>query len=146
MQGKWTAVTVIKTADAATAVAFSPTDYDQRYALDGKEINVLTLLTTGRRRVAIGLENGYILIYSSSTNPSEWELELTIDSSYVPRLMASLCSTDQGSRNAHVDQIHRVAWRPLGTKEEGGGGIIKKQLASCSEDHTLRILNVLLKV
>ena len=38
-----------------------------------------------RRRVAIGLENGHILIYSSmSGNPSEWELDLTIDSSYVP--------------------------------------------------------------
>jgi hypothetical protein len=54
--------------------------------------------------------------------------------------------TDKGSRSAHVDQIHRLAWRPLTTTEEGGEGVIKKQLASCSEDHTLRILNVLLKV
>lgn len=109
MEGKWTSVKVIKTVEAATAVAFSHIDLDQR------------------RRVAIGLENGHILIYSSTVeNPSEWELELTIDSS-----------------NAHVDQIHRVAWRPLTTEE---GGVIKKQLASCSEDHTSRILNVLLKV
>jgi len=101
---------MIFTPDAATAVAFSPTDCDQR------------------RRVAIGLESGHILIYSSSANPSEWQLELTVDSS-----------------SAHVDQIHRIAWRPLITKE-AGGRIIKKQLASCSEDHTLRILSVLLKV
>jgi len=112
VEGKWTSAEVIKTAEAATAVAFSPTDCDQR------------------RRVAIGLENGHISIHSSSAaNPSRWELELTIDPS-----------------SAHVDQIHRLAWRPLATKEEGGGGVIKKQLASCSEDHTLRILNVLLKV
>ena len=110
-------------------------------------VGVLTLPTINRRRVAIGLENGHILIYSSSsTNPSEWRLELTIDSSYVPRLTISLCPADHFSRNAHVEQIHRIAWRPLTAKEEGGGGTIKKQLASCSEDHTLRILNVLLKV
>ena len=47
------------------------------------EVSMLTLIIN-RRRVAIGLENGHILIYSSpSANPSEWELELTIDSSYV---------------------------------------------------------------
>jgi elongator complex protein 2 len=108
---------------------------------------MLILLTTNRRRVAIGLENGHILIYSSSSaNPSEWELELTVDSLYVSGLTTSSHPNDQSPRNAHVDQIHRVAWRPPITKEERGGGIIKKQLASCSEDHTLRILNVLLKV
>jgi hypothetical protein len=109
-------------------------------------INVSTLLVINRRRVAIGLENGHILIYSStSTNPSGWELELTIGPLYVLRLPVSPQVADPDFRNAHVDQIHRVAWRPLTTKGEGEG-VIKKQLASCSEDHTLRILNVLLKV
>ena len=109
--------------------------------------NNILLLIMNRRRVAIGLENGHISIYSSSaTNPSKWELELTIDSSYVPSVTGSLHPADKSPRSAHVDQIHRLAWRPLTTKEEGGGGVIKKQLASCSEDHTLRILNVLLKV
>lgn len=31
-EGRWTSVVVIKTVEAATAVAFSPTDSDQRYA------------------------------------------------------------------------------------------------------------------
>ena len=84
--GKWTSIAVIKTAEAATAVAFSPTDYDERYArflTYHIEIGVPILILTvkNRRRVAIGLENGHILIHSSTrTNPSEWELELTIDS------------------------------------------------------------------
>ena len=48
-----------------------------------------------RRRVAIGLENGHILIYSSmSGSPSEWEFELTIGSSYVPYRETSLSHAD----------------------------------------------------
>ena len=43
LDGRWTPVMVIKTADAATAVAFSPTDFDQRHALDGKVFITLWL-------------------------------------------------------------------------------------------------------
>lgn len=46
MDRKWTSVKVIKTIDAATAVAFSPPDYDQRYALDRKAFITLTPLSS----------------------------------------------------------------------------------------------------
>ncbi|KAF5331613.1 hypothetical protein D9611_007734 [Ephemerocybe angulata] len=96
----WSAVETIKTPEAATAVAISSTG-------------------SQRRRLAVGLENGHILVYSCPVNNArEWKLESTVD-----------------SRVAHVDHIHRLSWRP----KTGGGST---QLASCSDDGTLRILNV----
>ncbi|TEB30200.1 WD40 repeat-like protein [Coprinellus micaceus] len=78
----------------------------------------VTTSVSQRRHLAVGLENGHICIYSSLTNrPKDWKLDSTID-----------------SRMAHVDHIHRLAWRP---KTNGS-----TQLASCSDDGTLRILNV----
>ncbi|KAF8165405.1 WD40 repeat-like protein [Crassisporium funariophilum] len=75
-----------------------------------------------RRSLAIGLETGEILIYSAlSSSPSEWRLDETIS-----------------SRLAHVDHIHRLSWRP---SRQG-----VNELASCSEDGTLRILRVQLTV
>jgi len=63
---------------------------------DARHVRACMLMSVvDRRRVAIGLENGHVLIYSSmSGNPSEWELELTIDSSYVPRRKTSIRPTD----------------------------------------------------
>lgn len=88
LDGKWTPVKVLKTAEAATAVAFSPTDFDQRS--EGPQKDQISVLILHRRRVAIGLENGHILIYSSAcTKLSEWGLELAIDSSYDPHLTTS---------------------------------------------------------
>ncbi|KAH9951818.1 WD40 repeat-like protein [Amylocystis lapponica] len=98
--GDWLAVTTIKTSDAATAVAFAPSEFDSR------------------RRLAIGLESGHVLIYSSHSNISEWRLDLTVD-----------------SRTAHVDQIHHLIWRPYSSNAT-------MQLASCSEDSTLKVLTV----
>lgn len=72
-----------------------------------------------RRHLAIGLETGDIVIYSNKIGPSasDWRTELSIDTSI-----------------AHVDHIHRLSWRPtVGSSSE---------LASCSEDGTLRILQV----
>ncbi|CCM03407.1 uncharacterized protein FIBRA_05538 [Fibroporia radiculosa] len=97
---KWTAACAIKTIDAATAVAFAPSDL-------------------GRRIMGIGLESGEIVIYSCATATiSDWQLELSID-----------------SRTAHVDQIHRLMYRPSNDSTT-------MQLASCSEDNTLKILTV----
>ncbi|KAI0939553.1 hypothetical protein AcV5_000934 [Taiwanofungus camphoratus] len=98
---KWTSVSTIRTAEAATAVAFAPSD------------------RANRRRLAIGLESGEIQIYSClQTSSSEWSLDLTID-----------------FRTAHVDQIHRLMWRPTTDNTT-------MQLASCSEDSTLKVLTV----
>ncbi|KAL6306683.1 WD40 repeat-like protein [Sparassis latifolia] len=96
---KWTAVATIKTKEAATAIGFSTVNADNR------------------RRLAVGLESGGILIYSSAeADATEWRLDLTMNSCI-----------------AHVDQIHRLIWRPYSDNLE---------LASCSEDSTLKILTV----
>ncbi|KIM46249.1 hypothetical protein M413DRAFT_16963 [Hebeloma cylindrosporum] len=95
--GHWNAISTIKTSQAATAVAFAPGNGE-------------------KRRLAIGLENGEILIYwGLCTTTSDWRLDETV------------CS-----RLAHVDHIHRMAWRPSSTHPD--------ELATCSEDGTLRIL------
>jgi elongator complex protein 2 len=95
--GGWKPISTIKTSQAATAVAFSPGNGQ-------------------RRRLAIGLENGEILIYwGLSTSAAEWRLDEKIS-----------------SRLAHVDHIHRMAWRPSFTNPD--------ELATCSQDGTLRIL------
>lgn len=98
---QWAAVATLKTVEAATALTFAPKSTD------------------GRSTLAIGLENGAILIYSCpQDNWVDWRLDLTIDSS-----------------TAHVDHIHRLECRPC-TNDAG------MQLASCSEDNTLKILTV----
>jgi len=107
----WTTVAILKEKEAATAVAFSPLDLDDR------------------RRLAVGLETGQILIYSSAKDsPSDWRLDLTIHSDL-----------------AHTDQIHRLSWRPS-PASHGDQSLIKKQLASCGEDHTLRVTSVQVKM
>ncbi|KAI9067625.1 WD40 repeat-like protein [Trametes sanguinea] len=71
------------------------------------------------RTLAVGLESGEILLFASPREkPSQWSLTLTID-----------------SRLAHVDHIHRLAWRPTGNHDV-------QQLASCGEDGTLKLLTV----
>lgn len=73
---------------------------------------------TARRLVAIGLESGEILIYSNAVDGIVgWKLEHTISSSL-----------------AHIDQIHRLSWRPSSGKST--------MLASCSEDGTIKVLVV----
>ncbi|EPT02855.1 hypothetical protein FOMPIDRAFT_1159982 [Fomitopsis schrenkii] len=74
----------------------------------------------GRRRVMfIGLESGVVLLYTSpADDASQWKHDLTVD-----------------SRLAHVDHIHHLACRP----SDDSTAI---QLASCSEDNTLKILSV----
>ncbi|KAH9894323.1 WD40 repeat-like protein [Cubamyces lactineus] len=71
------------------------------------------------RTLAVGLESGEILLFASPREtPSQWTCTSTID-----------------TRLAHVDQIHRLAWRPTGNHDV-------QQLASCGEDGTLKLLTV----
>ncbi|THV08623.1 WD40 repeat-like protein [Dendrothele bispora CBS 962.96] len=72
-----------------------------------------------RRLLAIGMENGHISIYSN-TGGNTWSLELSLDSS-----------------KAHVNHITRLSWRPQISPED-----CPRELATCSEDSTLRILIV----
>jgi len=94
-------VITIKLDEAATAVAIHRRDSD------------------GVRRIAIGLENGEILIYTNSNSRvSTWDKVLSID----PRL-------------AHVDRIHQLQWRSSNETST-------MDLATCSEDGTLKVLIV----
>ncbi|KAF8351519.1 WD40-repeat-containing domain protein [Amanita rubescens] len=70
----------------------------------------------GRRKLAIGLETGEISIYTNDEEIADWRLTVT--------------------KPLHIDQIHRVAWRLNHNKNS-------TELASCSEDGTLKILDVL---
>jgi len=98
----WSVIHVIKLKEGATAVDFLPADSHQR------------------RRLAVGLENGEVIVYASALKtPDSWQTEVHLDSSV-----------------AHVDQIHRLAWRPKNSAE----GVY--ELAVCSEDRSLRIIRL----
>ncbi|KAM5535687.1 hypothetical protein V8D89_010674 [Ganoderma adspersum] len=98
---KWEGVATVQVNAAATAVAFHP-----------------DVAGSPTRMLAVGLESGEILIFTSSRDtPSQWTSALTI-----------------GRDSAHIDHIHRLVWRP------GEGNA--HQLASCSEDGTLKLLTV----
>ncbi|KAF8913841.1 WD40-repeat-containing domain protein [Gymnopilus junonius] len=94
----WNVAFTIKTPQPSTAVAFAPKK-------------------DRKRLLAVGLENGEILIYSQLDTSAEWSLEKTIT-----------------SKIAHIDHIHRMAWRPSNDNNN--------ELATCSEDGTLRIIKV----
>ncbi|KAI0049599.1 WD40 repeat-like protein [Auriscalpium vulgare] len=70
------------------------------------------------RTLAVGIESGEILVYAS-TSVTEWQLSLTVKAGA-----------------AHIDHIHQLAWRPATVHTDA------RQLASCSEDGTLKILTV----
>ncbi|KAI0699397.1 WD40 repeat-like protein [Cytidiella melzeri] len=112
---KWTPEATLQLPEAATAVAFT------------SESLLLPISTTPahgceRRHLAIGLESGEIALYSNDISaPQEWHKGVLISSQF-----------------AHVGQIHRLAWRP------GQTGSVR-QLASCSEDGTLKVLEVHIK-
>jgi len=97
---KWKAMADFKLAEAATTVAFAPLD----------ELNERTL--------AIGLETGNILLFTS-TDGVNWRMSLEIDAGL-----------------AHIDHIHQLAWRPGKQTTED------RQIASCAEDGTLKIYAV----
>ncbi|KAI5124733.1 hypothetical protein M0805_005368 [Coniferiporia weirii] len=95
----------IKTKEACTAIAFAPAEGN------------------GLRLLAVGLENGEIIVYSNSAEkPEKWVQHLCLNNSV-----------------AHVDQVHRMEWRP---RRADHLGVAQYQLATCSEDGTLRILRV----
>ncbi|KEP47202.1 RNA polymerase II elongator subunit [Rhizoctonia solani 123E] len=92
------ALCTIKLKEAATAVALS--EYG------------------ARRILAIGLENGHVLLYASALDaPDTWTHETAFDSTV-----------------ASVGQVHRLSWQPGCTNPQ--------RLAMCSEDWTTRVLDV----
>jgi elongator complex protein 2 len=92
--------------------------------------------TALRRLLAVGLESGAIHIFANDVAaPADWHVHTVLDSRCArawpvspPALLTILLSI------AHVDHVYQLAWRPrMG---------IGAQLASCSEDGTLRILDI----
>ncbi|QRV90853.1 elongator complex protein 2 [Ceratobasidium sp. AG-Ba] len=95
------AITTIKLKEAATAVAL----------VDHLE----------RRILAIGLETGHVLLYSSTLDsPDKWTYDATLDSNLVS-----------------VGQVHRLNWQPTNQLD-----VSPKRLAMCSEDRTVRVLDI----
>ncbi|KZS97971.1 WD40 repeat-like protein [Sistotremastrum niveocremeum HHB9708] len=103
----WKNLAVLKLDEAATAVD-------------------VAVFPDSRNAMAIGLENGVVLIYSCREDTlAKWTLELTLDSTLA-------C-------NSH---IFRVLWRPTIDATNPHNRI----LAICSEDRTLRVVNINLAV
>ena len=78
---KWTAVADLKLSEAVTAVAFAPPDASDEF--------VVTCISkvgcadfSERRMLAVGLENGNILLLTSS-DVVKWEMSLEIKAGFV---------------------------------------------------------------
>ncbi|KAG9074746.1 hypothetical protein FS749_013663 [Ceratobasidium sp. UAMH 11750] len=98
------AIATLKLKEAATAVAL--TDHLER------------------RVLAVGLETGHVLLYTSASDlPGKWTCEATLDGSI-----------------ASAGHVHRLAWQ-TGKQLD----VNMKRLAMCSEDRTMRILDVYFK-
>ena len=78
-----------------------------------------------------------MILSSALESSSEWQEELVIDSRYVATSVIDFENTNLtlSGRYAHIDQVHRLAWRP-------GADRMAKELASCSEDGTVKVLRV----
>jgi len=99
------------------------------------------MYTNPRRKMAVGFENGTIHILSNVLSDATlWRLDTVIDKGSIsPFCSLSFLKLTLFSI-AHDNQIHRLSWRPAVTKEDGNGKGIGEQLASCSEDGTLKVL------
>ncbi|PBL02467.1 WD40 repeat-like protein [Armillaria gallica] len=82
-------------------------------------VDFSTVDKQNRRYLAIGLETGEILVYSNTVLTTDWQHQLTVDTGM-----------------AHVNHVHRLSWRPSPVE------VTRKELASCSEDGTLKIVIV----
>ncbi|KAL5487931.1 ELP2_1 [Sanghuangporus weigelae] len=98
-----------------------------RHTIKLKEAATAVALTEaspdGRRLLAIGTENGEISIYDGlKETPEKWTQQVCL-----------------GKSIAHLGQIHRMSWRP---RRQDGEIVSGYQLATCSEDGTLRIIRI----
>ncbi|KAF5393966.1 hypothetical protein D9757_000085 [Collybiopsis confluens] len=101
----WRCISTLKMENAATAVDFTAFDQDK-------------FVKDYLRYLAIGLENGTIVLFSG-TRTNSWNVEHTISPEFT-----------------HIGPINRLRWRPEFTARS------TRELASCGEDGTLRILTV----
>ena len=77
---KWNPVADFKLAEAATAVAFAPSDASDECVHFVPFIECTDVLM--RRMLAVGLETGSILLFTS-TDGMDWKMSLEIDAGYV---------------------------------------------------------------
>ena len=115
-----TPLLTIKTKEAATAISISSKDAEHD------------------RLLAIGLENGDIYVYvNEDAELRTWKEKCALDRRFGILKMTAGSTTDCPYSIAHTDQIHRLSWRPCLPRNPG-----THQLASCSEDGTLRVITI----
>ena len=86
--------------------------------------------------LAVGLETGEIYIHCNLIDfPEKWEITCLIPVGYDWFILFFTWDSAFPHSIAHVDQVHRLAWRSTDEPTE-------KRLASCSEDGTVKILVV----
>lgn len=90
---KWTTIADLKLPSAATAVAFAPSDESDEFVIHRTLFEYANVPT--RRMLAVGLETGDILLYTS-VDAVNWQMSLEIKAGY------------EASAAAQINVIHRV--------------------------------------
>lgn len=137
---------------AATAVDFLAADH-QGMRVSGVLLERLprfNALFSSRRRLAVGTEAGTIHILQTPLNsPDHFDEILVLDQRHVSVSRNKLscvdpsCSSSVTTLNhsvGHVDHVQRLAWRPSGRSD--GGSLAFADLATCSEDRSIRIVRI----
>ncbi|CAI2166210.1 4499_t:CDS:10 [Funneliformis geosporum] len=108
-QTLWKCISVIKLQESVTAIDFAPILINQRYLL------------------AIGLENGKIIIYQSVDEQQleNWNEFIEVDKD-----------------ECHICSVNRLMWKNKDIQQNGN---VELQLASCGGDYCVRLLNVIVK-
>lgn len=89
--------------------------------------------------MAVGTESGEVIIYEATVDgPGQFLERLVLDHECVihRELLESTLILLPRASIAHVDQIHRLAWRP----SHAPGSPC--DLAMCAEDRSLRIIRI----
>ncbi|KZO93245.1 WD40 repeat-like protein [Calocera viscosa TUFC12733] len=84
-------------------------------------VDLLSIAGTAHLVLAVGLEMGQIELYTTESSAEKWKKIQVVDSDL-----------------AHVHEIHRLRWSPA----QPASGSNMHQLASCSEDGSLRIFTI----
>ncbi|CAG8496848.1 7052_t:CDS:10 [Funneliformis mosseae] len=108
-QIQWKCIFVIKLQEAVTAIDFAPILINQRYLL------------------AIGLENGKIIIYQSDDEQQseKWNEFIEVDKD-----------------ECHICSVNRLMWKSKDIQQSEN---VKLQLASCGSDYCVRLLNIIVE-
>jgi hypothetical protein len=84
IDGKWVSTATIKTPSPATAIDFSPVNSIQQYVSHFGIFQKLEFILMPRRKLAVGLEDGTIQIFSNMLHDlTSWRLDTTIDKGCV---------------------------------------------------------------